>query len=28
MTADMFDPAQYAKVRLPPLQAETLPSWC
>lgn len=28
MTADMFDPAQYAKVRLPPLQAETLPAWC
>ena len=28
MTVDMFDPAQYAKVRLPPLQAETLPSWC
>ncbi len=27
-SADMFDPAHYAKVRLPPLQAETLPAWC
>ena len=27
-SADIFDPAQYAKVRLPPLQAETLPAWC
>ncbi|HUN46776.1 MAG TPA: aromatic ring-hydroxylating dioxygenase subunit alpha [Stellaceae bacterium] len=28
MTPDIFDPAHYAKVRLPPLQAETLPAWC
>jgi choline monooxygenase len=24
----MFDPVHYAKVRLPVLQAETLPNWC
>jgi phenylpropionate dioxygenase-like ring-hydroxylating dioxygenase large terminal subunit len=28
MADSMFDPAHYAKVRLPALQAETLPSWC
>lgn len=28
ISQDMFDPAHYAKVRLPVLQAETLPSWC
>jgi choline monooxygenase len=26
--ADIFDPAHYAKVRLPLLQAEMLPTWC
>ncbi|HYB10579.1 MAG TPA: aromatic ring-hydroxylating dioxygenase subunit alpha [Alphaproteobacteria bacterium] len=25
---NIFDPAHYAKVRLPHLQAETLPTWC
>ena len=25
---DIFDPAHYEKVRLPPLEAETLPPWC
>ena len=28
VTKNMFDPALYAKVRLPALQAETLPNWC
>ncbi len=27
-TADLFDPAHYANVRLPVLEAETLPAWC
>jgi len=25
---NMFDPALYSKVRLPPLEAETMPPWC
>lgn len=28
MEADIFDPAVYAKVRLPLREAETLPNWC
>jgi choline monooxygenase len=28
MAENMFDPTHYAKVRLPALQAETLPNWC
>lgn len=28
MAESMFDPTHYAKVRLPALQAETLPNWC
>src|SRR5436190_12833121 len=28
VVVNMFDPAHYTKVRLPVLQAETLPSWC
>jgi phenylpropionate dioxygenase-like ring-hydroxylating dioxygenase large terminal subunit len=28
MVQNMFDPVHYAKVRLPVLQAETLPNWC
>ena len=28
MTADIFDPAHYAKVPLPPVEAESLPPWC
>ncbi|HVH74241.1 MAG TPA: aromatic ring-hydroxylating dioxygenase subunit alpha [Stellaceae bacterium] len=28
LVESMFDPAHYAKVRLPTLEAETLPPWC
>jgi len=28
MVENLFDPAHYRNVRLPHLEAETLPSWC